>query len=93
MAGRMTPDKPGYWEWLKNVGRKKIISDPGELKTLFEQYVEHMAGKPIIKKEGVKGGWLAGSSFDIELTRPLTWGSFEDFVWKKTGISFGFFVA
>lgn len=79
----MKKGDPGYWEWRKNTGRKKAISNPKKLWQLACDYFQSVDENPGFKKDFIKGGESAGQVVDLEQMRPYTWEGLEDFVFEQ----------
>lgn len=64
-------------------GQPKKVPDPATLWQWFNEYMLTVDMNPIMKKQVVKGGVLAGTVFDVPTPRPYTWEGFEAWLIHK----------
>jgi hypothetical protein len=79
----LRPGDPGYWEWRKNTGRKKILKTPEHLWRVACDYFESVDSKPFLKNEAIKSGDLAGTTMVVETIRPYTWEGLDDYLFEQ----------
>ena len=68
---------PGYWEWLKKVGKPKNLKNPKQLMSAAIEYFEWCDEHPFKKQDFLKGGELAGTKIELDVMRPYTWQGLE----------------
>lgn len=71
------------WTRAKKVGKPKAFKSAQHMWNLAVEYFKSVDDNPIIKKDFVKGGEMAGMSIDIPLHRPYTWAGFSAFLYLK----------
>lgn len=76
----------GYPTKWTGMGMRKKLESPEVLWELAMEYFQYMETTPFKKKEIIKGGWLAGTTFDVDTQRPYTWYGLELWVMKRIGL-------
>ena len=78
--------KKEYPSWDTIQGRPKKIESPKRLWELAIEYFNQVDNNPWIRKEVVKGGWLAGQVFDVKTQCPYTWDGLQTYIYMNAGL-------
>ena len=78
---------PGYWKWKGNTGKPKSLKNPKILMDAAKEYFEWCDDNPLLRKDFIRSGEMAGTIIDIPAMRPYTWMGLEMWLRDKNIIA------